>query len=277
MKTTKHKALFAAITKLLRPLVRILLRNGIPYGTFADLAKQVYVDVALHDFTVPGRKPTNSRAAIITGLSRKEVLRVRRLKRTEDTASINRYNRAARVISGWVRSPRFADSTGQPAALPFENGTADFSALVKEFSGDVPARAILDELLATGSVEQRTNGEIVLCARAYIPDGDENTGLAILGSDVADLIHTIDHNLAVKKPPLFQRKVSYDNVPEEAVAAFRQLSSHEGQKLLERLDHWLSAHDRDNDSSVQGTGRKRLGMAVYYFEEDSSNPIQPEN
>ena len=49
---SQQQALFAAILKLLRPLVRILLRNGVPYGAFADIAKRVYVDVAAQEFGV---------------------------------------------------------------------------------------------------------------------------------------------------------------------------------------------------------------------------------
>ena len=62
----RQKALFNAIGKLLKPLVRVLLRNGIPYAAFADVAKHVYVDVAAQEFNLPGRKQTNSRIATIT-------------------------------------------------------------------------------------------------------------------------------------------------------------------------------------------------------------------
>src|SRR4030043_2117543 len=71
------KAIAAAITKLLHPLVMFLLRNGVPYQTFADIAKRVYVDVATEEFDIPGRKQSKSRVSILTGLSRKEVLRVK--------------------------------------------------------------------------------------------------------------------------------------------------------------------------------------------------------
>ena len=36
-------ALTQAILRLLRPLIRILLRNGVPFGTFAESARWVYV------------------------------------------------------------------------------------------------------------------------------------------------------------------------------------------------------------------------------------------
>jgi len=268
MDTSKQHALFAAIQKLARPLVRILLRNGVPFGVFADLAKVVYVDVALKEFGIPGRKASNSRVSVITGLSRKEVLRVRRLGGENDAEAVERYNRAARVISGWLRDDRFGDHNGEPAPLPVE-GAASFASLVQQYSGDVPARAILDELLASGAVHMDQDKQVVLRTRAYLPEGDEAGKLAILGTDVADLINTINHNLV--NPPndrCFQRKVSYDNVPEEAVAEFRRLSSQEGQQTLERLDQWLARRDRDGNPGIQGSGRRRVGVGIYYFEED---------
>src|SRR5512145_1599472 len=147
MEENLTKAIAAAITKLLHPLVMFLLRNGVPYQTFADIAKRVYVDLATDKFDIPGRKQSKSRVAILTGLSRREVLRVKRLPAQEDLGALDRINRAARVISGWVRDPGFCDESGLPADLPFEEGTVTFRRLVKMYSGDAPARAVLDELV----------------------------------------------------------------------------------------------------------------------------------
>ncbi|MBW2237417.1 MAG: hypothetical protein JRG85_18770, partial [Deltaproteobacteria bacterium] len=69
-------ALHWAIRTLLRPLVRILLRNGVPFRAFAEHAKKAYVDVALAELAVEDRKPSLSRASVITGLTRKEVSRL---------------------------------------------------------------------------------------------------------------------------------------------------------------------------------------------------------
>ena len=101
---------------MLRPLVRILLRNGISYGTFADLAKWVYIDVAGREFGIGDRKQSTSRVSILTGLSRKEVTRVGKMQRPDDRGSAEQYNRAARVIAAWLRESDFKDGEGQPAA-----------------------------------------------------------------------------------------------------------------------------------------------------------------
>ena len=57
MAQPKHlQALSAATLRLLRPLVRILLRNNVSHRTFAELAKLVYVEVANAEFGIAGKK-----------------------------------------------------------------------------------------------------------------------------------------------------------------------------------------------------------------------------
>lgn len=269
METKIKHILLSAIIKMLYPLVRVLLRNGITFRTFADILKWIYVDAAIKEFGIQGRKQSDSRVSIITGLSRKEVRRLKKMERLVNAEATDRYNRAASVISGWIRDRRFRDAKGQPRALKFDKGKDTFSDLVKSFSGDVPPRAILDELKNVGAVENLKDGRIKLLTRAYLPSFDEPEGLRILGTDVAHLINTIDHNICGNfKEPFFQRKVSYDNVPEEAVHNFRKLSAEKSQQLLEILDRWLSEHDRDVTPSIKGTGRKQVGLGIYYFEND---------
>ena len=269
MDTRIHQALVGAMFRLLRPLVRLLLRHGIPCGVLADVVRQVYVEVAWQDFALPGRQQTTSRVAILTGLSRKEVARLRQLPRGEEPAVVRQYHRAARVLSAWVRDPAFHDAQGQPAPLPVEGDTASFSSLVRQYSGDIPVRALLDELVRVGAVEQRADGRLRLLTRAYVPVAGDVEKVGILGTDVADLIATIDWNL--RCPPAeayFQRKVHYDNLPAEVLPELHTLTRDRAQALIEALDRWMAAHDRDVTPAVQGTGRKRAMLGIYYFEED---------
>jgi hypothetical protein len=272
MASVQEHPILAATTRILRSLLRPLLRNGIPFGVFTELAKHVYVELATSEFGIPGRKQSVSRVSIITGLTRKEVRRVQALPDTGDAETTMRYNRAARVISGWIRDPVFRDPFGQPAELAWEGRSASFSELVKRFSGDVPARAVLDELLRVGAVEFLPKERLRLLTHAYLPRTEESGKLGILGTDVSDLIRTIDHNLLSEgNEPFFQRKVAYDNLPREVLREFRDQSGADAQRFLEQIDRWLSKHDRDTNSSISGTGRKRAGFGIYYFEEDFSN------
>lgn len=278
MDQPKHmQALSAATLRLLRPLVRILLRNNVSHRTFSELAKVAYVEVANAEFGIVGKKQTVSRIAILSGLTRKEVQRL--LAQTPDTDSVveEEYHRASRVITGWVRDPDFGDGKGHPHPLRMEGKRTSFNELVKRYSGDIPVRAMLDELLRVGAVKQLKDGRICLLSRGYIPQKGVVEKLQVLGTDTADLISTIDHNVNQKpSKSRFQRKVMYDNVSVEAAKEFQVLASAQGQELLESIDRWLSHRDRDVNPASKGTGRVRVGLGIYHFEEqlksDQDNP-----
>jgi len=257
-----------AMLRILRALARVLIRHGLPVDAFVDLAKRAYVDVALTDFVIPGRKPSISRVSVLTGLTRKEVQRLAEAQPDNDGEQLARHNRAARVVAGWVRDADFHEND-EPRALALD-GKQGFAELVRRYAGDVPPRAVLDELLRVGTVERRPDGELILLSRVYIPRSSDLGKLTILGSDVALLIDTIDHNLVHGDAPRFQRKVMYDNLPAEALPEFRAQATEHAQQLIELLDHWLSRHDRDANPRIHGTGRNRAGVGVFCFEENLS-------
>lgn len=267
MSENVQQALSSAILKLLRPLVAILLRNGIAYGTFAELAKKVYVDVAFEQFGSPGKRPTVSHASALTGLTRKEVRRLLDVTGPDDLGAAERYNRAIRVISGWLQDAQYHDAEGRPADLPLEGCTGSFASLVKKYSGDVPTQAMLSVLVSSGSVEER-DGCLRLVRPAYVPGNDPVDKIHILGSDAHELIATIDHNLT--SPPgelFFQRKVSNDNVHPDALAGFRRLSGAKAQALLEELDAWLAQNELAGGADGPP---KQVSLGIYYFERNSS-------
>ena len=272
MSSRHAKPIVVALATLLRPLVRILLRHGIPCDVLSAVARQMYVRVASEEFLLPGKKKqSTSRVSILTGLSRKEVRRIQSSADVKDQEAKDHYNRAARVITGWVRDKEFHDKAGAPLALPLEGTKASFGELVRRYSGDLLVRALLDELLRVGAVRRTKDGRLRLQARFYVPEQGETEKLHILGTDTADLIATIAHNLNRQSTARYQRKVMYDNVPVEAVQEFQRRSADQAQAFLEHIDRWLSQRDRDVNPAVSGTGRKRVGIGVYYFEDD----VQP--
>jgi hypothetical protein len=232
----------------------------------------------MKEFAVEGRKTSHSRIAVLTGLTRKDVSRLASRSASDSDGSSERYGRSARVVTGWVRDRRYADSRGRPATLPFEAPQgASFSELVLRYSGDMPPRALLDELLRVGAVEELKNGRIRLVTRAYVPSEDREEKLAILGSDVAELIATIDHNIV--SPPeeaFYQRKVAYDNLPADFLPRLREHTGQRAQALLEELDRQMAKQDRDTNPKAKGPGGKKAVIGIYYFEEDASK-AEPED
>ncbi len=263
MESSIQKALTQAFIHLFRPLARTLIRNGVPFSAMAEWAKKVYVDVAFEEFREPGRKQSISRVSALTGLFRREVKRLHELDVDTGLNGSDRYNRAVRVISGWLNDERFLDAKGEPRDLPFDGEGATFSVLVRAYSGDITPRAMLTVLESADCVQASADGRLRLVSHAFIPGGDATDKLHILGTDVAELIATIDHNLtAPAADRYFQRKVSNMRLDSQAVDEFRALASRRSQALLEELDVWLSAHEVDESDPDYPVHNVSLG--IYY-------------
>lgn len=265
-----------ALLKILKPLARIALQHSISYGPFSEVVKQAFVQAAYENFSIENRKQTISRVAVLTGLTRKVVKRLKEGTAAPGYQLARRYNRAARVIAGWRRDPAFLTSRGEPADLPFaaEGGEVSFSMLAKYYSGDIHPRAILDELLRIEAVTKLAGGCIRLQKEIYLPHKDKEMKLNILGIDVAYLINTIGHNLEVEPAEArVQRKVLYDNLPAESLSGVRQHVGAKAQELTDHLDKYLSELDRDTNPDVKGSGRYTAGFGIYYFEEVTDEAI----
>lgn len=158
---------------ILRPVIRMLLRFGLSYPEFNQISRKLFVSVAMQEpeFRIPRRRHQyKSRVALLTALSRKEVLRLLEAKRPVDDAELQQSNRAARVLDGWLHDSRFLDERGEPLPLPFKaaDGRRSFSLLVADYSGDIPPRAVLDELLATMTCATFGDDDIRIVRREYV-------------------------------------------------------------------------------------------------------------
>ncbi|EHR72779.1 hypothetical protein BurJ1DRAFT_3979 [Burkholderiales bacterium JOSHI_001] len=273
-----HTALTSAMLQLLRPLCRLLLRHNIPFGVLEELAKHAYVQVAMADFGIPGKKPSMSRASILTGLTRKDVQRLVTGPEPARAVPSDGYNRAARVLTGWARDAHYQDEFGQPLPLSVQDGEHNFAELVRRHSGDMPVRAVLDELVRVGAVARRDDQLLEMVARAYVPKASEVDKLGILGTDVADLIATIDHNLQHgDTDPRYQRKVMYLSIPYAVVPDFKRESATRAQALLEHLDRWLEERDTTNPDDQPDVPRVRLGLGIYHIEAPEAPTFPKEN
>ena len=157
---------------VLRPIVRILLRYGLSYPEFNQVARKLYVDVAMKEPEFRGlrrKRQYKSRVACLTGLSRKEVLRLVDAARPSEDETLRSSNRAARVLEGWITDPRYRGPNDTPLPLPFRaaDGARSFCELVHEYSGDIPPRAVLDELMRVGSCRS-INDEIRVVDPQYV-------------------------------------------------------------------------------------------------------------
>ena len=259
------KILAAATKKIIRPLVRILLRFDVSYSEFSEFAKQVYIDVAYKHFSIPNRKQTYSRVSVITGIPRKEVVRITELENDEQLISRGPLNRATQVITGWIRDPDFLDETGEPKELALKDESPSFEQLVEKYSGDITARAILDELIRVGVVEKINKNQVRLLSKGYVPQASEIEKLRMFSQHFTDLLSTGVHNITHEsKDAYFQRQVAYSKLPDHVVEEFKQYSYEKSLELLIDFDRWLKER-KDDSQAKPGESTSRAGVGVYFF------------
>lgn len=252
-----------AVTRVLSPLVRLLLRHGVSHGEFSSWAKQAYVNEASQHFGIDGKVPTVSRMAIVTGINRKEVKRLLDLP-ADIEPGIGKHNRALRVVTGWLQDAQFHDEHGEPATLAYGDAGDPFNDLVKQYGGDVPARAVLDELLRVGTVKQESAG-VHLLTHGYVPHESQEAMLDMFATSASDLLETLDFNLSGDENRRLQLSVAYDNVSDEGLESFRTLGRDKAIVLLRELDQWLKQHDKGDELPENGI-KNRVGLGLYLIE-----------
>jgi hypothetical protein len=266
------QTLLEAYRVLMGPLVRILLRQGISIAEFSEVIKAVYVEVALKDFKVSGRKATRTRIAVMTGLTRKEV------KRVIDEVARERFelktgvNRLTRVLVGWHTDPDFTGPYGMPLELQYEAavpGEPTVSELVKRHSGDMSPRSIIDELIRVSAVKETEAGWYRVLRRDYIPEAQGVHNFERTGGVVRNFVNTIDFNMTKSAPGKgrFERQaIADDGIRKQDVTIFDQYLRERCQVLLEEIDNWLTKLPKPDPK--KGEEVIRTGVGVYHYMND---------
>lgn len=264
MATTKQLVM-RAFRGIFRPVAGILIRAGVTWREVVDLGKATYVDVATQDFGIRGRPTNVSRVSILTGLTRKEVSRIRKLLAKPDNEVVDSMNHATRVLTGWFTDDEYVDADGEPRPLEAEGANVSFEALCKRYVADVPPSTMLKELKHVGAVLEDGNGKLVAKMRTYMPRQMDEAQILSSGSVLQDLGKTVAYNLYREDNdmPKFERRASNMHVRASAVPAFQAFLEEEGQAFLERVDAWLSANEAGEDSEETTV---RLGLGAYWIE-----------
>ena len=165
MQNTMQRQILNALLVALRPLARALLRAGIGYREYAEISKSAFVDIATKDYGLRGRPTNISRIAVMTGLTRKEVRRLRdKSEAGEETAAV-RSTPMSTILHRWYTEDEFLDESGQPEILNFDGDGGSFSSLVRKFGGDIPSGAMRTELLRIDAIEELPDSKLKVLKR----------------------------------------------------------------------------------------------------------------
>lgn len=259
-------ALVAALRQLLRPLVRLLLSKGIAFPYLCGLLKTIYVDVADHDFPLKGKRQTDSRLSLLTGVHRKDVHRFMNEPRDHGAAPHN-VSFGSRLVARWCGEPDYLDESGEPCPLPrlaVSDGGPSFERLVAEESKDIRSRAVLDEWLRLGLVTVDEEDRVCLRTSAFVPEEGFEEKVYFLGRNVRDHLGAATHNVLDGKPPFLERSVYSDGLNEAATAELAALSERLAMNALRAINR----RARELRASAEGDQPvQRVTFGVYFFSE----------
>ena len=260
-----------ALSLMFKPLVRLLIAQGVTHAEFSETAKEVYVETALRHFETDG-KVNKSRIAILTGLTRKEVKNVIDRALTSHIRE-KTYSRPARVLTGWYSDPAFQGPYGIPLELPYESSEGElpsFTELVRRYSGDMAPRQMLNQLVESGSVLE-IEGRYKAINRAYTHSQLSEPSIKRLGEVGYRVFSTAAKNIDRKSDAdrHFDRMVyADDGCTDEVLALFNEYIRKHGQRFLEDLDVWFSSRKEINRS---GELRKETGIYMVHYVEDEGD------
>jgi hypothetical protein len=268
MESTSKQGLLNAYGRLLRPLVKILIRNEVAYGEFAEVAKKTFVEVADKHFRDADDKLSQTGIATLTGITKKDVNRITTQQAESKQHLESNLHRVVRVLTGWHTDSNYTGPYGIPLELKFEskNEEVDFTRLVETYSNDITASEMLKELLRVEAVKETEDGWYKVLHRTYLPEGIAPDSLDHLSISVKNFVETLDHNIKEEQADkkLFERQVYTENgIRPEDLPRFRTFVRGRAQLLLEEIDNWLA--QLEDPVNEDGKPFKATGLGIYHY------------
>lgn len=261
-----------ALRMLLKPLVRLLISQGISHADFVEAAKDVYVEVALRG--LDKEKINKSRIAIMTGLTRKEVANVINRAINAETRS-KEFSRPSRVLSGWHNDPDYTGPYGIPMEIPYDHSSVageppSFVHLVRTYSGDMPPKGMMEELIRVGAVVETEAKKLKVVRRDFEPQSLSPALIERFGDVGFNIISTIASNVEKEGAGkgLFDRVVFSDNkLTKQELQKFDEYLKRKGQLFLEEIDIWLSIETKNKDEQPTSEEIFDTGVAMVQYVE----------
>ncbi|MDO9164554.1 MAG: DUF6502 family protein [Rhodoferax sp.] len=252
----------AACSRVLRPVVRLALTMGLKYSHLDTLLRELMLDEARRLWLATGiSKPNISQLAMTTGLNRKDV--TARIRDVDAPSHPSGLSPAANVFTAWLQLAREnPDKTRLPINASAQG--ASFETLARQASrGNVHHRAVLDELIRLGMVVEK-GGWVELAADGFVPAGDLQSMLALLGDNTRDHLQAAVSNTLGEPPRMLERAVYADGLTQEECECLHQLARQRWDTLHHELVQEMTA--AIERSGPGGNQRIKIGIYTLYEE-----------
>jgi hypothetical protein len=273
-----HASLLLALQKLLRPLVRLLLAQGVTYPMLASQLKAVYVQVAKEEFQLTHKRQTDSRISLLTGVHRKDVKRLVHEELLDQPMPLN-ISLGAQLAARWLTAAEYLDANGQPLPLlrlASDGGDKSFEALVGSVSKDIRPRAVLDEWVRLGVAHVDEHDRVCLNVAGFIPEKGFDEKAYYFGQNLHDHIAAGTHNLLGRHPPFLDRSVYQEQLTAASVAELADLARDLGMQNLKAIHRRALQLERRDGTAAQANQRMNFGIYFYSEHTDGEQLISGE-
>ena len=267
-----RKQLLYALRRVLRPIVRLLVRAGVRFDEFADLARGVYVESAIRDGANHFGTPTRERIAVLAGVTRHQVDYYIDNEGALPSADPTMAAVLLEVLQKWHTDPQYVGPYGIPLELEFE---APIGRNVRNLVSMVDSRAnpglILEELIRVGSVVYSGEKHFRAVSRAFMmPESMSPQQIEYFGNALTRLATTLEHNMNPRNTEKrLERFVVADRgLPVEAISAFEEYARAKTADFLVDLDNWLIPYSSADSASLE---RLSTGLNVFLYVEPPKN------
>jgi hypothetical protein len=253
------------VLRVLRPLVRLLVRNGVTFTVLSAALKRVFLDAARRELQDRNMPQTDSAISLLSGVHRRDVRELTRGAAAVASTAPGPLGMAAQVVARWMHDPAFQTDDGQTRVLPKAGDGISFDALVAGVSRDVRPRAVLDELLRLGVV-QETEAGVALEDAGFAPRAgfEEVSWLtaANLHDHAAAAVANLQGEANFLEQAVFVDQISAESalqMQHAAKAAWKQAFHQVMQQAQERFD---------GDAPLPAAQRgHRARFGVYFYSE----------
>lgn len=264
--------LLSAFRYLLKPLVRLALKNDVGLREFGEALKSTYVGVAMKEIGMSGGEPTAEAIAVFLNCDTEEVQAYLAGASGKDFEYAEPQDTpVSRVLALWHSDPRFSGPYGVLVELPFadpdefqEQETPTFSGLSRQCCPNVLPKVILDESIRTGCVISVGSGYYRAVKRSHIPDPLSASSIAHFAHVVHNVCETCERNLRIESvggKGLFERAIFSDHrITRSDLQAFDSYVRHRGQMFADDIDIWLSSRAQDESLDTVNTG-----IGIYHY------------
>jgi Family of unknown function (DUF6502) len=262
------EATITALKRVAEPLVDLMFDTGVTVHEFGQLVRESAVRAAARRVSRESGRNSKSRVAIVTGLPRSEVARI---LKSDDASSSKRVGQhpSRKILAAWYENPRFLAANGDPAVLPIFGKRRSFEQLVATSSRGTPVRAMLDELTQIDAIERLSDQRVKAKSRIPILTGLTANAIAVIGERTGDLLETLTNNLRRKSNPLFEGTTLVDEIDLDMVTLVRREIEEQGANFINSANSLLNrSRPRPSRSNAMTSTKCRLGVTVYYFQDD---------